>query len=64
MPREPQSGPGAEPHRPVEWRDPRMDARPRDDDVRIDRRDRDDVENPIGQVDTRPPGEKNPPITR
>ena len=40
MPREPQSGHN-DTRRPIERRDPRMDARHRDDDVRIDRRDRD-----------------------
>lgn len=40
MPREPQSG-YHDSRRTVERRDPRMDARPHDDDVRIDRRDRD-----------------------
>ena len=40
MPREPQGGPH-EPRRSVEWRDPRrMPAHPRDEDVRMDRRDR------------------------
>ena len=30
----------------IEWRDPRLDARPRDDDVHIDRRDRELYRDP------------------
>jgi hypothetical protein len=40
MPREPQGGDQGDHHRHLEWRDPRMETRHRDDAVRIDRRDR------------------------
>jgi hypothetical protein len=39
MPREPQSDDDRDDRRPIEWRDPRMDRRPLDEDVRMDRRD-------------------------